>query len=163
MAKKTTPTKKSTALAATGTAAAAAKTQVGVAAEFEIGSTVIPISAADLANIATNGLQFSLPPGQIIKITGSVQDFIGEAGKTFDPSFTPPDLKNLPAPFNEVLTTKIDIEITQLSLNSKTGDAAIAVGFTPQQPLAGPGPLSFIKLKKVALSIERTGATNPGN
>ncbi len=158
MAKKTTPTGKSTALAAN---AGAATTVVGVAAEFEIGSTVIPISAADLANVAKNGLQFSLPPGQIIKITGSVQDFIGEAGKTFDPSFTPPDLKNLPKPFNEVLTTQIAIEITQLSLNSKTGDAAIAVGFTPEQPLPGPGPLSFIKLKKVALSIERTGAQGP--
>jgi len=152
--------KKSTAVARTTTLAATdatPKTEVGVAAEFEIGTTVIPISAADLANVAKNGLQFSLPPGQTITITGSVQDFIGAAGKTFDPSFQPPDLKNLPKPFDQILTTEIAIEVTQLSLNSKTGDAAIAVGFTPKEPLPGPGPLNFIKLKKIGLSIERTG------
>jgi len=160
MAKKSTPTRKSTAVDAA--AAGTATTQVGVAAEFEIGDVAIPISAADIANIAKNGLQFSLPPGQTVTITGSVQDFIGAAGKTFDPSFKPPDLKTLPDPFKQIATTAIGIEISQLSLNSKTGDAAIAVTFTPETPLAGPGPLSFIKLTKVGVTIERTGAKDPG-
>ncbi len=79
MAKKTTPAKRSTALA--DTAAAATEPSVGVAAEFEVGTIVIPISAADLQKIKENGLQFSLPPGDRVNV-GSISEFVNEPRNT---------------------------------------------------------------------------------
>lgn len=158
MAKKTTPTAKSTALADT---AAAAKTEVGVAAEFEVGTIVIPISAADLANIKANGLQFALPPGEVVKIP-SIATFISELGKMFGVTLNLPtaeQLKGLPfaALFNQPLL------VTRLSLNTKKGDFSIAIGFYPDPPvpIMDSGPLSAIKLKSLAFSVDRTGDTTP--
>lgn len=155
--------KKSTAPATTAAAAQtkvgdAAKTEVGVAAEFVVGTITIPISAADLANIEKNGLQFALPPGDVVKI-GSIGEFIKALGELFEVPLSLPakdQLKGLP--FAQLFSEET-LVITRLSLNTKKGDFAIAIGFYPDPavPIMDSGPLSAIELKSLAFSVDRTG------
>ncbi len=153
--------KKSTAVAKPAATAAAAPagptTEVGVAAEFVVGTVTIPISATDLAKIKDNGLQFSLPPGEVVKVP-SIAVFITELGELFGVTLTPPTEEQLKGlPFAKLFTE--ELTITRLALNTKRGDFAIAIGFYPDPPvpIMDKGPLSAIKLKSLAFSVDRTG------
>jgi hypothetical protein len=159
MAKKSTAVAKPAATAAA--APAAASTEVGVAAEFVVGTITIPISAKDLANIKENGLQFALPPGEVVKVP-SIADFITELGKLFNVTLPMPTAEQLKGlPFAALFTQ--ELTITRLSLNTKKGDFAIAIGFYPDPPvpIMDKGPLSAIKLKSLAFSVDRTGGEQP--
>ena len=159
MAKKSTAVAKPAATAAA--APAAASTEVGVAAEFVVGSITIPISATDLAKIKENGLQFALPPGEVVKVP-SIAVFITELGNLFGITLNLPtedQLKGLP--FAKLFTE--ELTITRLALNTKRGDFSIAIGFYPDSPMPimDKGPLSAIKLKSLAFSVDRTGGEQP--
>ncbi len=159
MAKKTTTVAKTAALA--DTAAAATTPQVGVAAEFLVGSITIPISAADLANIKANGLQFALPPGDKVNV-GSISDFISNLGKLLGVTLTLPTKEQLgKLPFAKLLDEPLIV--TRLSLNTKSRDFSIAIGFYPENPIAiiDTPPLNAIKMVSLAFSVDIVGETTP--
>ena len=113
--------------------------ELGVAAEFEVAGVKIPISAADLANIQKNGLQFALPEGADVTVQGSIQDFVKAVGKMLGvPDLPLPDPKDIPKPFDQLFGGQINIKITRLSLNTKSGQFAIAVGFVLVTPVKMP-------------------------
>ena len=155
--------KKKPAAVARTTALAAAtdtpKPKVGIAAEFEVAGVKIPISAADLANIQKNGLQFALPEGADVTVQGSIQDFVKAVGKMLGvPDLPLPDPKDIPKPFDQLFGGQINIKITRLSLNTKSGQFAIAVGFVPVTPVKMPDPLGFIQLNSMSFAVDRPGS-----
>jgi|GEM_PF-4893095 len=156
--KKPTAVARTTTLAATD---ATPKTEVGVAAEFVVGTITIPISAADLANIKENGLQFALPPGEKVNV-GSIKTFIENLGKLLNVPLNLPTKEQLAGlPFASLFDQ--DLIVTRLSINTKKGDFAIAIGFYPDPPvpIMDKGPLNAIKLKSLAFSVDRAGEAQP--
>ena len=140
------------------TMVAAGTTSALFGLEFVIHGTTVPITSTDIANAATNGIEFTLPGPVDL---GTIADAIAWVNSTF--SVNIPSASNLPPPLDAVANKLVNIDFGVQAFHVKIPPKGSggSVAYTLQMSAAFSTPVSLIPNSTILqISGAAFGVTN---